>query len=62
MKIHSEARTTPKTRKDIYDSQGSMTLTEAEAHFNVSRATILKWRNRESFEDAPTVRIRSRRR
>ena len=51
MNIHSEARTTPKIRQEIHDSKGQMTLAEAEAHFNVSRATILKGRNRESFED-----------
>lgn len=51
MNIHGQARTTPKIRAGIKASQGRMTLEEAAAHFNVSRATILKWRQRDRFED-----------
>ena len=51
MNIHSQARTTPKTREDIRASQGSMTQKEAAKHFNVSRSTIIKWRKRESLSD-----------
>jgi transposase InsO family protein len=51
MNIHSQARTTPKIREEIRASKGRMTLDEAAEHFNVSRSTILKWRNRESVED-----------
>lgn len=51
MKIHSQARTTPKIREEIHASKGIMTIDEAVAHFNVSRSTIIKWRSRDSFED-----------
>lgn len=51
MKIHSEARTTPKIREDIHASKGQMTIDAAAKHFNVSRSTIIKWRSRDRFED-----------
>lgn len=51
MNIHSQARTTPKIREEIHACKGRMTLDEAAAHFNVSRSTILKWQNRENFDD-----------
>ena len=51
MNIHSQARTTLKIREEIHASKGHMTIDEAADHFNVSRSTIIKWRNRETFED-----------
>jgi len=51
MNVHSQARTTPKIREEIRASKGHMTIDEAAKHFNVSRSTIIKWRNRDSFED-----------
>ena len=51
MNIHRQARTTPKIREEIRASKDQMTLDQAAKHFNVSRSTILKWRNRESVED-----------
>ena len=51
MNIHSQARTTPKIREEIHASKGHMTLVEAAAHFNVSRSTIVKWQNRDNFDD-----------
>lgn len=51
MNIHSQARTTLKIREEIHASKGHMTINDAAAHFNVSRSTIIKWRNRETFED-----------
>lgn len=51
MNIHSQARTTPKIREEIYASKGVMTINQAAQHFNVSRSTIIKWQNRERFED-----------
>jgi transposase InsO family protein len=48
MNIHSEVRTTPKIREEIKASKGKMTLKEAANHFNVSRATIIKWQSRDS--------------
>jgi len=51
MNVHRQARTTPKIREEIHASKGHMTLDEAAKHFNVSRSTIIKWCNRDSFED-----------
>ena len=51
MNIHSQARTTLKIREEIHASKGHMTIDEAVAHFNVSRSTIIKWRQRDTFED-----------
>jgi len=51
MNIHSNARTTPQIRREIQQSAGKMTLNEAARHFNVNRATIHKWRQRDSVED-----------
>ena len=51
MNIHSQARTTPKIRAEIQASKGHMTIDQAAQHFNVNRSTIIKWRNRDSFED-----------
>ena len=51
MNIHSEARTTLKIREEIHASKSQMTINAAAEHFNVSRSTIIKWRNRDSFED-----------
>ena len=51
MNIHSQARTTVKIREEIHVSKGQMTIDEAASHFNVSRSTIIKWRQRDSFED-----------
>ncbi|HPE61546.1 MAG TPA: hypothetical protein PLB10_14545 [Thiolinea sp.] len=51
MNLHSEARTTPKIREAIKAGKGRMPLKETASHFNVSRATILKWQNRDSTAD-----------
>ena len=51
MNIHSESRTTPKIREEIHSSKGMMTIDAAARHFNVSRGTIIKWRQRDQFED-----------
>lgn len=51
MNIHSEARTTLKIREEIHASKGHMTIEKAAQHFNVSRDTIRKWRQRDEFED-----------
>ena len=50
MNIHSQART-PKIREETRASKGQMTIDQAVKHFNVNRSTIIKWRNRDSFED-----------
>ena len=51
MSIHSEARTTPKIREEIHASKDVMTIDAAARHFNVSRGTIIKWRQRDQFDD-----------
>lgn len=51
MNIHSEARTTLKIREEIHASKGHMTIEQAAQHFNVSRDTIRKWRQRDKFTD-----------
>ena len=51
MNIHRNARTTPKIREEIHASKGRMTIDEAVKHFNVGRNTIIKWRQREDFND-----------
>lgn len=47
--IHSQARTTPRTRAEIKAS--SATLDQLAERSNVSRATVLKWKHRDSSED-----------
>jgi transposase InsO family protein len=49
MKLHSEARTTPKLRCEIKAS--SLTQTALAKQYNVSRLTIRKWQNREEMTD-----------
>jgi len=49
MKLHSEARTTPKLRSEIKAS--SLTQTALAKQYNVSRLTIRKWQNREEMTD-----------
>ena len=51
MNIHSQARTTPKIRAEIHATKGDMTIDQAARVYNVNRSTIIKWRNRDSFED-----------
>lgn len=48
--LHSQARTTPLTRKEIQESK--LPQHELAALYNVSRLTIRKWQNRDSVEDA----------
>lgn len=47
--VHPQARTTPKTRAEIKES--SDTLEELGARYNVSRATVRKWKSREDAQD-----------
>ena len=46
--IHSQARPTPRTRAEIKAS--SATLDQLAERYNVSRATVLKWKHRDSSE------------
>lgn len=47
--IHPQARTTPRTRAEIKASSAS--LTELADRYNVSVATVRKWKRRETPED-----------
>ena len=46
---HSNATTTVKIRKEIKESKES--ISETARSFNISRNTVMKWKNRETFED-----------
>jgi hypothetical protein len=48
-RIHSQARTTPKTRAEIRASD--LSQSELMARYSVSKATIHKWQNRDDVED-----------
>jgi transposase InsO family protein len=47
--IHSQARTTPRTRTEIKESTAS--LAELAERYNITKLTARKWKNRESPED-----------
>lgn len=47
--VHAQARTTPRTRAEIRAS--SATLNELAERYNISRATVLKWKHRDSPDD-----------
>ncbi|QNM96746.1 IS481 family transposase [Chitinimonas koreensis] len=49
VRLHKQARTTPAIRAEIQAASG--THVELAQRFNVSVATIIKWRNRRSVED-----------
>ena len=49
MKLHPEARTTPKLRAEIKAS--SLPQQALAEQYNVSRLTIRKWQNREEMTD-----------
>ena len=48
-RIHPEARTTPKTRAEIHASSESLSV--LAKRFNITKATVLKWKRRETTED-----------
>jgi transposase-like protein len=52
IKYHPTAKTTVKIRKEIHDNVGNLSIAKQAKKFNVSIPTIVKWRNRENFEDA----------
>ncbi len=47
--VHPMARTTPRTRAEIHESQAS--LTEVSQTYNISLGTARKWRNRSDHLD-----------
>ena len=47
--VHSQARTTPRTRAEIEASPAP--LVELEERYNISRATAAKWKRRETPHD-----------
>jgi transposase-like protein len=50
---HPTAKTTVKIRKEIKENKNNLTITEQAKKYNVTYPTIVKWRNRSVFEDAP---------
>jgi len=52
MKLHPEARTTPKLRAEIQASQG-MTQAALADKYNVTTQTVRKWQNRKDVHDLP---------
>jgi len=50
---HPTSKTTYAIRKEIRDNSGGLTVMQQAKKYNVSNRTILKWRHREVFEDAP---------
>jgi hypothetical protein len=49
--LHTNARTTQKTRREIRDSKES--ILKAAKLFNVNPKTIIKWKKRDSTKDLP---------
>ena len=47
--VHPMARTTPRTRAEIHESQAG--LAEVAQTYNISRGTARKWRNRSDHLD-----------
>jgi len=50
---HPTARTTYKIRQEIKENAQGLSAQKQAKLYNVSKKTILKWRHREVFEDAP---------
>ncbi len=50
---HPTAKTTYVIRKEIHDNPENLTQVELAEKFNVTVSTVVKWQNRECFEDAP---------
>ena len=48
-RVHAQARTTPRTRAEIRASSAS--LGELAKRYNISRATVRKWKRRDSPDD-----------
>jgi len=48
-----EWATTYRTREEIKNNSENLTLEKQAKKYNVSIPTIIKWRNRDNFEDAP---------
>ncbi|MBT9165713.1 MAG: hypothetical protein DDT25_00368 [Chloroflexi bacterium] len=52
--VHPMARTTPRTRAEIHESQAC--LAEVAQTYNISRGTARKWRNRKTGTGAERLR------
>ena len=50
--IHPRARTTPAIRKEIQESPVSISHTELAKRYHINRATVSKWRKRNTTEDS----------
>jgi len=53
LSYHPTATTTYKIREEIKNNPENLTLEGQAKKYNVSIPTIIKWRNRNNFEDAP---------
>lgn len=53
LSYHPTATTTYKIREEININSDNLTIVEQSIKYNVSEKTILKWRHREDFKDAP---------
>jgi transposase-like protein len=53
LSYHPTAKTTYKIREEINRNPDNLTVAEQVIKYNVSEKTIIKWRHRENFEDAP---------
>lgn len=49
--IHVNARTTPRTRREIQEAPPSVSHRELARRLGTTRHTVMKWRNREDTED-----------
>jgi transposase len=54
LKLHRNARTTPRIREEINASK--LTMRELSVKYNVSLDTIHKWKHRTSSQDAPNIK------
>lgn len=51
--LHKNARTTPAIRKEIQES--SLSAEKLAKKFGIQKATALKWKHRDSVDDAPSI-------
>ncbi len=56
IKLHKQATTTPKVRAEVQAAPSNITDSELARQFNVSTATIRRWRHRDNVYDRPHTR------
>lgn len=57
---HALSKTTYNIRKEIKENKEKLTVLEQAKKYNVSDKTILKWRSRDDFDDAPHGPIKAK--